>query len=41
MWIEGKISMISFIVPGERVTVVSVNHKCPRDRLVETLSELS
>jgi CheY-like chemotaxis protein len=29
------------ILPGERVTVVSVNPKCPRDRLVETLSELS
>jgi CheY-like chemotaxis protein len=31
----------SFIIlPGESVTVVSVNPKCPRDRLVETLSEL-
>jgi CheY-like chemotaxis protein len=29
------------LVPGEKVTVVSVNPKCPRDRLVETLSELS
>jgi CheY-like chemotaxis protein len=29
------------ILPGKRVTVVSVNPKCPRDRLMETLSELS
>jgi len=29
------------LLPGEKVTVVSVNPKCPRDRLVETLSELS
>jgi DNA-binding response OmpR family regulator len=29
------------LVPGEKVTVVCVNPKCPRDRLVETLSELS
>jgi len=27
------------ILPGEKVTVVSVNPKCPTDRLVETLSE--
>ena len=29
------------ILPGEKLTVVSVNPKCPRDRLLETLSELS
>ena len=29
------------LVPGEKVTVVSVSHKCPRDRLVEALGELS
>lgn len=27
------------ILPGERPTVISVNPKCPRDRLMETLSE--
>lgn len=30
-----------FILPGEKVTVVCVNPKCPRDRLVEVLSGLS
>ena len=29
------------ILPGERTTVISVNSKCPRDRLMETLSESS
>ena len=27
------------ILPGEKPTVISVTHKCPRDRLMETLSE--
>jgi len=29
------------VLPGERTTVISVDPKCPRDRLMETLSEAS
>jgi CheY-like chemotaxis protein len=29
------------LLPGERATVVSVNPKCPRDRLLEAVSELA
>jgi DNA-binding response OmpR family regulator len=40
-YIDRGESLDFILLPGEKVTVVSVNPKCPRDRLMETLSELS